>query len=565
MILQALYNYYYRIREEEEPLISPFGFARAKIHFVIILNRQGELVQVQDIREQEKGKYHPRELLAPEGVIRSSGILPNFLWDNSGYVLGFTKGVPTPEKFDSFRTFHHKIGDDVDDVSMHAVLKFLDTWTPEKTTELEYYDELDGANITFRMDGENEYIFDKKTVKNAWLNYKEENSSNIIAYCLITGDKKPIAKLHNAIKGIKGTSSSGGRIVSFNLPSFISYKKEQSFNAPVSERAMFAYTTALNYLLHPLNKHNFKLGNTTVVYWTEKPSPVEDIFGQVLNPPEDKTLLEDISLYFKAVRVGKIPLGIDTSTKFYVLGLSPNRSRISVRFFYADTVETINKNLMFHFSDMNIVKDFENEPDIYSAGIWRLLRETAVQKKTENISPLLEGSLLRSIITGSDYPITLFTAVINRIKADHNINYLRASMLKAYIVRKARIKKEKTEVKMALNSDLKNVAYRLGRLFAVLEKAQADAIGNANATITDRFYSTASSSPRTVFPQLLRLAQHHLSKAKSGGWYSMLIEEILKEVDEFPAYLNLENQGMFALGYYHQKKDLYTKKEKEES
>ena len=565
MILQALYNYYYRIREEEEPLISPFGFARAKIHFVIVLSKHGELLQIQDIREQGKGKYYPRELLAPEAVIRSSGILPNFLWDNSGYVLGFSGGEATPEKFDSFRALHHKIGDDIDDVSMQTVLRFLDTWVSENITELEYYDEIDGANLTFRIDEENEYVFEKEKVKKAWLNYKEENSSDIIASCLITGNKKPIAKLHNPIKGVKGTSSSGGRIVSFNADSYISYKKEQSFNAPVSERAMFAYTTALNYLLHPLSKHNFKLGNTTVVYWTEKPSPAEDIFGLVFNPPEDQDLLKDISIYFEAVKEGKNPLGIEASTKFYVLGLSPNRSRISVRFFYADTVEEISKNLMFHFSDMNIIKDFENEPDIYSIGIWRLLRETAVQKKTENIPPLLEGYLLKSIITGNSYPINLFTAVINRIKADHNINYLRASMLKAYIVRKARIKKEKTEVKMALNSDLKNVAYRLGRLFAVLEKAQADAIGNANATITDRFYSTASSSPRTVFPQLLRLAQHHLSKAKSGGWYSMLIEEILKEVDEFPAYLNLENQGMFALGYYHQKKDLYTKKEKEES
>ncbi len=565
MILQSLYNYYNQLRDSNQQLLPPYGFAKVKIHFVLVLNENGEIVQVQDIREQNKGKYYPKELLAPEGVIRSSGILPNFLWDNSGYVLGFAKGKRTLDKFDAFCDFHHELGDNIEDNGIQTVLKFLDNWKPENISTLEYHEELDGANLTFRLDGEYEYVFEKGKVKEAWIRYKELNVSDFISCCLITGERRPISKLHNPIKGVKGTSSSGGRLVSFNADAFISYKKEQSFNAPVSERAMFAYTTALNYLLHPANKHNLKLGNTTVVYWTEKPSPVEDIFGLVFNPPENEALLKDVSLYFEAIKEGKKPERINASDKFYILGLSPNRSRISVRFYYVDTIDAINKNLLLHFTDMNIVKRFNDEPDIYSIGIWRILKEIAPQRKIENVSPLLEGAFLKSIITGSRYPISLLTAIINRIRADHAISYLRTALLKAYLVRKARINKEKTEVKMALDNDLKNIAYRLGRLFAVLEKAQADAIGNANATITDRFYSTASSSPRTVFPQLLRLAQHHFSKSKSGNWYSKLVEDILLEVEEFPAYLNLENQGLFALGYYHQKKDLYTKKEKEEN
>jgi len=568
MILNALYDYYNRRLLDESQSIPQFGFGTIKIHFVILLDKEGNLLNINDLRVIKQDKYFPKEIIGPEAVIRSSGINPNFLWDNSGYVLGFTKDkeeniILTQNKFEAFKELHNSIGKTTNDEGLKAAIKFLNSWDPANYESLKDYKEIASANLTFRLSGTQNYIFESEKIKQAWLQYRKNQASDFISTCLVLGKRRNISKLHNPIKGIKGTSASGGRLVSFNADAFISYNKTQSYNAPVSEEAMFAYTTALNKLLHRESRNNFLLGNTTVVFWTDKPSQMETIFGFLLNPIEDETLLNDLNIYFEALKAGKRPFEIEADTRFFILGLSPNRSRISVRFFFTDTVENIDRNLRKHFKDMEIIKSFENDPDIYHIGIRRILKEIAVQGKTENIPPLLEGALFKSIITGVSYPQNLLALIINRIRAEHKINYIRAATIKAYLNRKNRITNINMEVPMSLDKNISNIAYRLGRLFAVLEKVQQDAIGNANATITDRFYSTASSSPRTVFPQLIRLSQHHLSKVKSGSWYSQLIEEILEGVNEFPAFLNLENQGYFALGYYHQKRDLYTKKNKE--
>ncbi len=583
MILRALYDYYNRLIESNEEKIALYGFSPAGIHFVLIIEENGKLVQVQDIRRVENGKTYPVNMIVPENGKRTSGIKPNFLWDNSGYVLGFTwnskdnKVILSKKKFEAFKAFHNKLlgKKKINDTSLKAVVKFLNQWNPDKYKEIENYSEIGSGNITFRLNGQQQYAFESEEAKNIWFRYREQNASDFEGTCLVTGEQDvKISRLHNSIKGVKGTSPSGASIVSFNLEAFTSYNKTQSYNAPISERAMFAYTTALNKLLSKGSKNKFVLGNTTVVFWTDKPSKMETIFGSIFNPVEDESLTEDIKNYFEALSQGKrLFEGVEANTKFYILGLSPNRSRIAIRFFFVDTIENIDRNLRTHFDDMRIVKQFENDPEIYTVGIWQLLKELAIQGKVENLSPLLEGELLKSIITGHSYPSALLSMVINRIRAtdkrskkSDSISYIRAALIKAILKRKNRLlKNNKMEVSMALDKENMNVPYRLGRLFAVLEKIQQDALGNTNTTITDRFYSTASSSPRTVFPQLIRLSQHHLAKIKSGIWYSSLMEEILEGVNEFPAFLDLENQGFFALGYYHQKRDLYTKNNKEES
>ncbi|MBW2096774.1 MAG: type I-C CRISPR-associated protein Cas8c/Csd1, partial [Deltaproteobacteria bacterium] len=245
-----------------------------------------------------------------------------------------------------------------------------------------------------------------------------------------------------------------------------------------------------------------------------------------------------------------------------ILGLAPNASRLSVRFWHISTVEDIISKIGQHFRDLSVIKNYDNDPEF--PGLWELIRETAVMKKSENISPVLSGSMVRSILTGAPYPQSLMTAVIGRIRADQEINYLRTAIIKACLVRKFRINHIPKEVPMALDKKSSSVAYRLGRLFAVLEKAQKDAVPGANTTIKDSYYGSASATPRTVFPRLLRLAQHHVQKAEYGRGTDKMIEEILHDIREFPAHLSLDNQGLFAIGYYHQRKALYTKSNKKE-
>jgi CRISPR-associated protein Csd1 len=257
----------------------------------------------------------------------------------------------------------------------------------------------------------------------------------------------------------------------------------------------------------------------------------------------------------------------ESDTPFYVLGLSPNAGRISVRFWHVDTVEGIWRKIGQHFEDLRIVKTYDNEPDF--PPMWLLLKSTAKREDLDNLSPLLAGAFMRSILTGASYPGSLLSAVIGRIRAEQKIDYIRAALIKAYLVRNARAAGQTLEVAVSLDEKSTNTAYRLGRLFAVLEKLQQEAIPGANSTIKDRYFGSASATPRSVFPVLLRLAQHHGQKAEYGYVSDRRIADILEGINiadgGFPAHLSLEDQGLFALGYYHQHTNLWTKKTKSET
>jgi len=571
VILHALNNYYDRLKDNADVGIPFLGFSSQKIHFALMLNREGNLLQVLDLRETQGKKLLPKQMTVPEAVIKSVNIAANFMWDNTGYVLGAdNKGKPKRSlvTFEAFKKLHHDIGDEVDDEGMVAVLRFLDSWNPANSQELEYWDDMAaGANLVFQLDGEFGYVHDRPKVRDAWLKHYTENSSGVVATCLVCGEKKPIARLHPKIKGVRGSQSTGAAVVSFNLDAFLSYGKEQSFNAPVSEDITFNYATALNHLLRFESRQKIQIGDAATVFWTERESPVEGFMGLILNPQDDSGDLKEVRDFLEAVRDGKKLLEEidDTDMKFYILGLSPNASRISVRFWHVSTVGDVSAKIGQHFKDLSIIKNYDSDPEF--PGMWRLLKETAQRKKDgkyEGIKPVLAGPVMRSILTGAAYPQSLMTAIIGRIRADQEINYLRAAMIKACLVRKNRINRISKEVTMALDKKSTNIAYRLGRLFAVLEKAQRNAIPGANTTIKDNFYGSASATPRTVFPRLLRLAQHHIQKAEYGRNTDKMIEEIMQDIREFPAHLSLDDQGLFAIGYYHQRKDFYTKSDKKE-
>ncbi|HNE27447.1 MAG TPA: type I-C CRISPR-associated protein Cas8c/Csd1, partial [Pseudomonadales bacterium] len=197
--------------------------------------------------------------------------------------------------------------------------------------------------------------------------------------------------------------------------------------------------------------------------------------------------------------------------------------------------------------------------------MWWLLSRIAAQEKTDNIPPNLAGDWMRAILAGLPYPDSLFQAALRRIQAERKVSYPRAAILKACLNRKQRFShSSEKEITVSLDQENINIGYRMGRLFAVLEKIQEDAQPNINATIRDRYYSAASGTPASVMPILMRMKNHHLSKLPHKGQqvnYERLLGEILGEIKDFPNQLSLQDQGRFAIGYYHQRQDFFTKRE----
>lgn len=568
MIIQALNEHYLRLKDIPDEDIPLSGFSREKVQFVLVIKKNGQLIAVQDLRDEKKAA---KAMIVPEAVKRSVNITANFLCDSTGYVLGRdNKGnlERSKETFVEFKRLHHQIGDGIDDIGMQAVLHFIDAWDPsnlENSLCWPIWNDLAGMKVVFQIDSERKFVHEDQLVRQAWLRYSQSKDTSVQAACLVTGKKTGLARLHNAIKGVKDAQSTGADIVSCNLSAFCSYGKEQSYNAPVSEEAMFNYTTVLNHLLRKESRQKIQIGDATTVFWAEGQTPVVGFLKDILDPRDTTVDVSGLRLFLEAVRDSKKPeLGGTEDLKFYILGLAPNAKRLSVRFWYVSTVIEISKKIGQHFSDLRIQREFEDKQPEYP-GIWQLLHVTAVRGKTENISPILAGAVARSILTGVEYPRALLTATLERIRAEQNVGYYRAALIKAYLVRHNRIQQKKIkEVGMALDKEQKDVGYLLGRLFAVLEKAQKDAIPGANSTIKDRFYGSASATPSVVFPQLMRLAQHHIQKSGYGGLIEKAIEGVMVDIKAFPAHLSLEEQGMFALGYYHQKPEMYKKTEKKE-
>ena len=521
-------------------------------------------------------------LVPGEAKPPGAGINPGLLWDNQTYLLG-RQPEDKPDgfglkRFESFRQRHVDLADTINDPEFTAVCQFLSQWSPDQLPEHPILNEIGTGFGIFAIQGEKRAVHENKRVQAWWLTSQsiDDDEPTVNAQCLISGEDGPIARLHPKIKGVTGSQSAGAAIVSFNANAYESYGKTQSFNAPVGESAAFQYGTALNSLLTgPQSaKHRIRIGDTTTVFWTDKPSLVEDcladIFGsgsQAAEEIQDIGKREQIKRLLEAVRSGGRyqELG-ESDTPFHILGLAPNAARVSIRFYHRSTIAELLDKLHDHQRCLEIVREFsqpvgKRQADSEFPAIWQILRETA--RVADEIPPLLGGALARSIIEGTPYPEGLFSAIIRRIRADRTINYLRAAIIKATLVRN-----HQQTIPIMLDPTNTDPAYLLGRLFSTLEKTQEDALGNLNAGIRDRFYSSASATPAAVFPRLLRTYQHHLSGLNGGAKVNRerLIQEILSSVDAsgFPNQLSLKNQGIFAIGYYHQRKDFFTAKPKPE-
>jgi CRISPR-associated protein Csd1 len=572
MILQSLHALYGRLKDDPAYGIPPLGYSLQKITFVIVLNPDGTLFEIQDARIGEFKLARPIRVL---GYTKSSGsgLNPCFLWDNTAYMLGFKSEDENPKRsldsFEAFRKEHLDSEEEISSAKFSIVCRFLKSWKPDKAPEHVVLADVATGFGVFQILGETSFIHEDVAIDKWWKNhfaaaYKHGPNGQ----CLLTGQLGEIERLHPMIKGVFGNRAQYA-LVSFDDSAFKSYAKERSYNAPVSKTAAFEYTSALNALLDgPMrSKHRTRIADMTIAFWTDKPSVIEDIFAQfaekgseinAIDSSQNESLRQKIELFLIALRQGieKYP-DLDQDARgnnFYILGLSPNAARVSVRLFLRTTIKGLLDNLRRHYHDIAIERQRTRDHEF--PALRMLLLQTA--RESDAIPPILAGPLMRAILTGAHYPNGLYSAVIRRIHADREINYLRACIIKGYLNRNHR-----REINMSLDTERSDPAYRLGRLFAALEKTQGDALGNLNASIRDRFYGAASSAPRSVFPRLLRTYQHHLGKLEGGRkvFREKLVQEIVGPLVNFPAYLTLADQGLFAIGYYHQMQKFYQKKE----
>lgn len=583
MILQALAEYYDRKANDVADPLAPPGFEWKPIPFIIEITESGKFLQLEDTREQNGKKKVARSFLVPQTRIRS-GVKayesPNMLWDHYGFVLGYAKRSgkdkePLEKDVATARLQHthfvkavESIFSSTQDSQVKAVMEFLGQEDFSELFALPQWEEcsgINGCNLSFRVQGLRNLVCQTPSVieyvTNSTSNEDVEEANDSI--CLVTGELSTIERLHPSISGVGEKPAPLSAVNDGSLPAFASFGKHQGFNFPVGKQAVFAYSTALNHLLKRGGGQRMQVGDASTVFWSEKATELENgvvnIFGE---PPKDDPdrNARAVEQLFRSVHNGRYTAD-DRNARFYVLGLAPNAARIAVRFWHVGTVAEMAERIVQHFEDLKIVhgpKELEYLP------LFRLLVSTASLGKADNIPPNLAGDTMRAILEGRPYPQTLLGAAIRRIKAEQKVNYQRAALIKACINRSTRKSKSeiKEELKVSLDEHNDNIGYRLGRLFAVLEKVQEEANPGINATIRDRYYGSASSSPVTVFSTLMKLSKHHIAKLGKGRAVNIerLIGEILAEVQDFPSHLTIADQGRFAIGYYHQRQNFFTKK-----
>jgi CRISPR-associated protein Csd1 len=574
--LAALVRAYDRMATQRE--VPPFGYSIQNMGFLISLNADGSVAgKPVDLRSGEGKKRIARHLAVPQPVKRTSGIAPNFLWDKTAYVLGITsgEGKRTAAEHKAFIELHQYWLTRSNDEGLVALLHFLQGWRPERFAGWAWPEDMKDQNVVFTLESQrldDIYLHDRPAARELWAKLSAEGEKNSAAICLVSGEKAPVARLHPAIKGVWGAQSSGASIVCFNLDAFTSYGHEQGDNAPVSEAAAFAYTTALNRFLERDSGHRIQIGDASTIFWADAGDPkvageAEDIFAVLMGLDDEKITDRGVKDTLEKIRAGRgageIVADLPKGVRFYILGLAPNASRLSTRFYLEDDFGVIARRYLEHLERLRI----EPPPRNAAPSMWRMLVETAVLRKSENIQPNLAGEWLRAILSGTPYPLTLLSTLIMRLRADHDVNALRVAMLKSVLVRNFQM-----EVPVAFDPTFTDQGYLLGRLFALYEQVQTAALGrNVNATIKDKFYSAASAQPRKVFHMLEAGSANHLStigKQKPGLKVNLekqigaIMDLMEPGKDPFPATLPDRSQALFGLGYYHQRNEFFRRPEK---
>ena len=581
MILKALYDYYHRCDE-----VAPAGFEFKEISFLIKLSNDGHFRGIIDQRiDNKKGSIY----LVPKGVGRSSSPVANILWDNCSYVLGFTEANLPSEKtltaqqeakrkkeqlknIKNHLVFVNKVEELCSSIpnskSIQAVQAFYHSEecslsTFESDVQWENLKKNLTKNISFIIEGDLEIVPSKQEVKEyvESLNFGRTDVSNHV--CLITGNRGKTVETTTStmIPGSQATA----KLVAFQVSSgYDSYGKSKGNNAPISEEAEFAYTTALKMLLDKESKNKFMIGNRTFLFWASAQKKVAEevescLFNMFSFPKDDDNPNRRIELVRKVMNdiySGAIPTNLND--KFFFLGLAPNSARIAVVYWNECPLKEFAALILKHFEDTEIIHK-SGKP---YQGLHQMLSAVTLGGKSSEVQPNLPEAVMKSILQGLPYPSALYQACIRRIRAEQDkyIYAARASILKGYLNRI--IDKKNIKLISMLDKKNQNIGYLCGRLFATLVKIQEDA--NGINTIQERYMNAASSTPASVFATILNLSVHHSEKLNEGKkvYYEKLKQEILEKMsaDAFPAHLDLNDQGRFFVGYYHQRQEFFTSK-----
>ena len=565
MILKALYDYYKRCDN-----LPAKGMEEKEIGFLIVLSPKGEFLRFEDCRI---GKDHARLYLVKKHVGRSSAAVANYLYDNSAYVLGYSDKSNGKEQlyFDTFKTQIEDIAEAFPDSNeILAVKAFYDNsreeiiqtvsqdslWEDIKKNLSKKY-----STFSFRIEGDLRIVAEKKEI----LQLEEKDSSDA-TFCLVSGEYGvPVdTTTSTMIPGSQATA----KLVAFQVNSgYDSYGKSKCGNAPISEEAEFAYTTALNSMLQKGSRNKFMLGTRTFVFWAannnEASMETEESLFDLLGFSEDanddpNAKIMKVRKVFESIYSGIMKTGLDD--KFYILGLAPNSARIAVVYWSETTLKDFAEKILKHFSDMEI-HDTRKDKKPYM-GIREILSSVTLGGKMSDATPNLPEAVVKSIFQGLPYPQTLYSACIRRIRAEQKLTITRAAIIKAYMNRQSNNNKK---IDIMLDKDNNNQGYLCGRLFAVLDKIQEDA--NNISSIRERYMNAASATPSAVFATILNLSVHHSEKLDEGRriYFEKIKQEILDKVsaDGFPTHLDLQDQGRFFVGYYHQRQDFFTSKKEQ--
>lgn len=567
------------------------GFSTERIGGEVVLAPDGAVVEINLLgAPDKKGKMRPRILTVPAAIKRASGIASNLFWDKTAYTLGVIavdgeegcgpvpgQGKRTADEHAAFIERHSGLLADTTAPGLLALRGFLNTWNWQDFAASGHPVALLDANLVFRLNGEKGFIHELPEVAALLV-----GSDAVGAMCLVSGKIAAPARLHPSISGVMGAQTSGASLVAFNAPAYESHGKAQGDNAPVSESAAFAYGTALNALLARGSGQNIRVGDTTVAFWVEAATPAQEragtlIIGNALSPPSenDEAAAGKLRETLESVAAGRwrdVPEH-DPDTRVFVLGLAPNAARLSVRFWHPGRLRDLAQRIATFWNEVQIAPS----PWVGKDGIerppaaWRLLYDVAALGKAENIPPLLGGALMRSVLTGADYPRTLLTGVMLRLRVEGTPPDRHSDGRRAALIRAILIRNEKKDIAMALDESNAEPAYLLGRLFGAFTYAERS-YADRGATIRDKYMGGASATPARIFPVLMKGYEHNRAGlAKAGGNKAgagvkadkavAAILSMLPGGGTLPASLLLEDQGMFFVGFYHQLSAFYAKAE----
>ena len=596
MIVKDLYDLYerYAADSQMQEKVPPKGMSREEVEWELVLSESGELVNVISLSHGDgKGSNRYQTMLVPEHPGRSGkNPPPYFLCDTAVYLLGMadiskakdeSEAVKAQERWEASRDYHLSILSSCDDVAAQAVMGFFShNILKERENDDLLRDIAESGNLIFALkdsDGNIVPIHESKAIMAAWESSRVSASADepcIRGQCSVTGKVAPLARLFPQVTGLAGAQSSGASLISFNCDSFNSYGRTQAYNASVSQRVAFGAGTALKMLLSDPER-KIRLGATTFTFWSDRPSPDEDSLfirffggGDKNDTAEDSATVTRVRDAIKGIKSGHpLRANFNPDVRYYVLGISPNAARLSVRFFETSTLGEVAERYGQYLRDIDMV-------DVSTTSIFQLIRQCAVQGKYENLPSTLVNPCMRAMLTGSRFPQSLLSTLLSRMRADHGSNNRwdmgqRASLIKACLVRNLQSTRE-SEIDVALNRDNNCVGYLLGRLFAVMERAQSEALGTTNATIRDKYIGSASVTPARVMPTLMHGCQNHLSdlrKKKPG--LNVILERELDEIvgrklsdNPYPGTLSMEDQGEFFIGYYQERVDLWTSRKRDD-